>query len=124
MRRAPHRVWFVACSGTELLDVTGPGAVLAPANYVIGPRVYVPALVEPLGGEVRSRHGLVLSGARSLGQAARRGLPDTLIVAGATLPVGEPPASRRRLVAWLRAHHARIPRLVSICAGAFVLGEA
>jgi transcriptional regulator GlxA family with amidase domain len=34
------------------------------------------------------------------------------------------PEPRAKLVAWLRRHQARIPTLVSICTGAFVLAEA
>jgi transcriptional regulator GlxA family with amidase domain len=135
MKPAPHRVWFVGSAGPDLLDITGPWAVLGHANDVIGAPAYQAQLVEPLGGEVRSRHGLTLVGARSLAEAARRGLPDTLIVAGAaasadvdTAPVSPAAqaaqASQAHLVRWLRAHHRRIPRLVSICRGAFVLAEA
>src|SRR6185369_2115814 len=43
-------------------------------------------------------------------------------VAGA--PRAAPAADQAQLVAWLRRHHARIPTVVSICTGAFVLGAA
>jgi transcriptional regulator GlxA family with amidase domain len=45
-----------------------------------------------------------------------------LVVAGGS--AAEEPSSQAPLVRWLRARHQRIPRLVSICTGAFVLGEA
>src|SRR5436305_1441061 len=64
MKPAGHRVWFVACAGSELLDVTGPWAVLGHANDIAGAPTYQAQLIEPLGGEVRSRHGLALAGAR------------------------------------------------------------
>jgi transcriptional regulator GlxA family with amidase domain len=34
------------------------------------------------------------------------------------------PDGQARLVTWLRRHHRRIPTIVSICTGAFLLGEA
>jgi transcriptional regulator GlxA family with amidase domain len=52
-----------------------------------------------------------------------RELPDILLVAGGA-PLLPLPPSEARLVRWLGAHHKEIPRLVSICTGAFVLGEA
>src|SRR5450432_2988983 len=41
-------------------------------------------------------------------------------------PEGRPalPCRRERLASWLRRHHEGIPTVVSICTGAFVLGEA
>jgi transcriptional regulator GlxA family with amidase domain len=50
-------------------------------------------------------------------------LPDIAIVAGGS-PFSPLPAPEARVVRWLRRHHARIGTLVSICTGAFVLGEA
>jgi transcriptional regulator GlxA family with amidase domain len=63
-----------------------------------------------------------MTGIRPLPRTTVR-LPDTVIVAGGSprvpLPDGE-----ARLVAWLRRHHEGIKTVVSICTGAFVLGEA
>jgi transcriptional regulator GlxA family with amidase domain len=33
-------------------------------------------------------------------------------------------SAERQLAAWLREHHRRIPRIDSVCTGAFALGEA
>ena len=114
---------MVCFPGCELLDVSGPWEVLSHANDQLGHPAYALELVTPLGGEVKTRHGLALNGARSLASAERAGLPDLLIVAGGA-PVSPLPVSEARLVRWLIEHHREIPRLVSICTGAFVLAAA
>lgn len=70
-----------------------------------------------------TRHGVVLGGACSIEDAARTGLPNTVVIAGAT-PANGRSAGEMRVARWLRANARRIPRIVSICTGAFVLGEA
>src|SRR5262245_2059457 len=122
MTRRVRQVWFVVFPESELLDLAGPWAVLGYANEIIGSRVYVTHLVGAAPGEIRTRHGLTLSGARSLGRSAASDVPDMLIVAGGTplmVPIAEARTAR-----WLRRHHGRIARVISICTGAFVLGEA
>jgi transcriptional regulator GlxA family with amidase domain len=113
----------VAFPGSELLDVSGPWEVLSHANELLGYEAYALELVTLVAGDVRTRHGLVIGGARSLRALERRGLPDLLIIAGGapTLPL---PAAERRFAGWLSERHPHIPTLVSICTGAFVLGEA
>ena len=123
MKRRARLIWFVACPGSELLDLSGPWAVLGYANEVTGRQAYATQLVAPLSGEIQTRHGLALSGARSLEHMAAHRVPDTLIIAGGAPAVPLPP-SEARVVRWLRQRHRDIPRLVSICTGAFVLGEA
>jgi len=118
-----HRVWFFPFPDAELLDLTGPWAVLGQANDVLGRPAYVPQLVTAAGGTLRGGHGLRLSGTRSLARMARQPLPDTAVFAGGPRgATGRPPDEA--VVRWLRGHHHRIPRVVSICAGAFVLGQA
>jgi transcriptional regulator GlxA family with amidase domain len=123
MRRAPCKVWVVIFPGSEMLDLSGPWEVLSHANDALGYEAYVLHLVTPLGGEVRTRHGLVVSGARSLRFAERRGTPDVLLIAGGA-PQWPLPRPEAQLVRWLAIHQRQIPKLVSICTGAFVLGEA
>ena len=62
-----------------------------------------------------------MGGIRPLPRSGAR-LPDVAIVAGA--PVRPLPEVDARLVPWLRRFHARIPTVVSICTGAFVLAAA
>lgn len=123
MTRAPRRVWMFVFPGSELLDLSGPWQVLGHANDIIGRQAYAVELVTPLGGEVRTRHGLIVGGARSLRAMSRLALPDAVFVAGGAPDLPLPP-SEARLVRWLRSHHEGITTLVSICTGAFVLAEA
>jgi transcriptional regulator GlxA family with amidase domain len=123
MRRQPRQVWFVTFPDAEVLDLSGPWAVLGHANDLVGRTVYALHLVSPLGGPISTRHALTLGGARSLRQMTRLGRPDLLVVAGGSRSATLPPAEMK-LAGWLRRHHSEIPRLVSICTGAFLLGEA
>jgi transcriptional regulator GlxA family with amidase domain len=116
-------VWCVAFPGSELLDVSGPWEVLSHANELLGRQAYTLQFLTPFGGEVPTRHRLLLGGARSLAQAAKRGRPDLLLVAGGS-PLGPLPAPEAALARWLARHHTHVARVVSICTGAFVLGAA
>ena len=122
MRRAAKRVWFLVAPHTGALNIAGPWEVLGHANDVLGRAAYELGLVGPRAPTLQTRHGLVVGGVRPLPRTGGR-LPDVAIVAGGSprvpLPDGE-----ARLVPWLRRYHQRIPTLVSICTGAFVLGEA
>lgn len=122
MRRAARRIWFLAAPGTGALNIAGPWEVLGHANDVLGRAAYALDLVGPRAPAIQTRHGLVVGGVRPLPRAGGR-LPDVAIVAGGSprvpLPDGE-----ARLVPWLRRYAGRIPTVVSICTGAFVLAEA
>src|SRR5579862_3977097 len=120
-RRPAKRVWFLVAPQTGLLNIAGPWEVLGHANEVLGRTAYEPALVGPAGPALPTRHGIVVGGVRPLPRAPAR-LPDVAIVAGG--PQGPPRQGNAALVAWLRRHQAKIPTIVSICAGAFVLAEA
>jgi len=108
--------------GSELLDSAGPWEVLGHANEVLGRTAYELELVGPSGPQLHTRHGLVIGNVRALPNASAK-FPGIAIVAGGSplVPVPDPEA---RLVSWLRKHHSRITTLVSICTGAFILGEA
>jgi transcriptional regulator GlxA family with amidase domain len=122
MGQSARRVWFLVVPGSELLDLGGPWEVLGHTNDVLGRAAYALEIVGPTGTEVRTRHGLVVAGVRPLPKAGGR-LPDVAIVAGGS-PLVPLPAPEARLATWLRRHHRRIPTVVSICTGAFILGEA
>jgi transcriptional regulator GlxA family with amidase domain len=122
MRRSPKRVWFLVPPRTGLLNIAGPWEVLGHANEVLGRTAYALELVGPSAPAVETRHGLVVSGLRPLPKAGAR-LPDVAIVAGGS-PLTPMPHAHARVASWLRRQHAGIPTIVSICTGAFVLGEA
>jgi transcriptional regulator GlxA family with amidase domain len=128
MAPGSKRVWFLVMPGTSLLDVAGPWEVLGHANDVLGRAAYQVEALGPRAPSVRTRYGLVVGGIRPLPRAPSRRsrsddrLPDVAIVAGA--PVRPQLQVDARLVPWLRRFHARIPTVISICTGAFVLGAA
>ncbi len=120
-RRATKRVWFLVLPRTGLLNIAGPWDVLGHANDVLGRPAYALELVGPSAPAAETRHGLVVTGLRPLPRSGAR-LPDVAIVAGA--PVASVPETAKPIVSWLRRFHRRIPTVVSICTGAFVLGAA
>jgi transcriptional regulator GlxA family with amidase domain len=115
-------VWFLACPGTGLLNVANPWEVLGHTNDVLGRTAYDLQLFGPGGPVLRTGHGVEVMGVRAL-LASSRKLPDLAIVAGSSRRYPLPEAEGK-VVAWLRRSHRRIPRIVSICTGAFLLGEA
>jgi transcriptional regulator GlxA family with amidase domain len=116
-------VWFVVCPGSELLDLSGPWAVLGYANEIAGKQIYRMKLVTPQGGDILTRHGLAIGNALALGDRGTREWPHTVVIAGGA-PDGRLPPSEIRVAQWLRRCQRTIPRVVSICTGAFILGEA
>jgi transcriptional regulator GlxA family with amidase domain len=116
-------VWVVTFPGAELLDVTGPWEVLSHANDVLGRRAYALELVTVNAGDLTTRHGLALRGARTLRAAAAGALPSLVVVAGGSPRAPLPPAEAK-FVAWARRRRRDVSLWVSICTGAFVLGEA
>jgi transcriptional regulator GlxA family with amidase domain len=122
MRRRTRTVWLVVFPGSELLDVSGPWEVFGHTNDVLGREDFAMQLVAPRGGEIRTRHGVVIGGVRTL-PVRPTALPDIAIVAGGS-PQAPLPGAEATLVPWLRRHQSRIGSIVSICTGAFVLGEA
>ncbi|HWO25287.1 MAG TPA: DJ-1/PfpI family protein [Kofleriaceae bacterium] len=122
MRSPSRRVWFLVVPGSDLLDLSGPWEVLGHANDILGHVAYERELRGPGGPTAQTRHGLVVTGIRPLPANASR-LPDIAIVAGGS-PRAPLPAAEERLATWLCRYHRRIPTLVSICTGAFILGKA
>jgi transcriptional regulator GlxA family with amidase domain len=121
-RRPAKRVWFLVAPHTGLLNIAGPWEVLGHANEILGRAAYDLALVGPAAPSIPTRHGIVIGGVRPLPRTPRR-FPDVVVVAGGS-PQSPPREGHAQLVAWLRRHQGRIPTIVSICAGAFVLADA
>lgn len=119
--RRALRVWFLVVPRTGILDLAGPWEVLGHANDVLGRPAYELQAFGPRVPAVQTRYGLTVAGLRPLPRRTER-LPDIAVVPGA--PPDPRPGEQEPVVAWLRRHHARIPTVVSICTGAFVLGAA
>src|SRR2546423_13478470 len=95
MKRRARHVWFFSFPGSEMLDLSGPWAVLGYANEVMGREAYASHLIAPLGREIRTRHGLVLRGARSLNEVGNMSAPDIIVVAGGAIATKLPPSEAR-----------------------------
>jgi transcriptional regulator GlxA family with amidase domain len=122
MRRSPTRVWFFVLPRTGILNVAGPWEVLGHANEILGREAYELEAIGPSAPTSPTRHGLLVGGLRPLPRGGGR-LPDVAIVAGGSR-LDPLPEDHAVLVPWLRRHGQRIPTLVSICTGAFILGAA
>ncbi|ADB54079.1 GlxA family transcriptional regulator [Conexibacter woesei] len=111
-------VLVVLFDGVQSLDVSGPVEVFAGAAR--HPACRPPYRVRTAsldGAPVRSTSGLTLTPDVALG-AART--PHTLVVPGGEGTRAPDP----RLVAWLRRRAPRARRVLSVCTGAYLLGEA
>lgn len=122
MRRRTKRVWFLVVPRTGMLNIAGPWEVFGHANDILGYAAYELDAFGHDTPEIRTRHGLVLGQLRPLPKRYPRP-PDMVIVAGGS-PLDPLPTDHAPVVAWLRKHHQRIPAIVSVCTGAFLLGCA
>jgi transcriptional regulator GlxA family with amidase domain len=112
-----RRVLVVLFDGVQSLDVTGPLEAFTGANNVRGERAYDIATASLGGAPVRTSSGLTLVPDLDLARAKR---PHTLVVPGGQGTRKPDPD----LVAWLRRRASRVPRVMSVCTGAFLLAEA
>lgn len=122
MASRTQRVWFLVAPRAGILNVAGPWEVFGHVNDVLGRTAYELEAFAPSGVEARTRHGLVLGQLQPLPPRCPRP-PDVAVVAGGS-PLNPLPDDHARFVPWLRRHEPRIPKLVSICTGAFLLGAA
>ncbi|PPK63623.1 GlxA family transcriptional regulator [Actinokineospora auranticolor] len=111
--------------GVQGLDATGPMDVFAGANTRLERTGHAPGydvVTASLGGmPVTAANGLRLLPDRDLAIAPR---PDVLVVPGGIIPDPEHSDEHARLIRWLAAHAPGVPRLVSVCTGAFLLADA
>ncbi|MGZ5971200.1 MAG: GlxA family transcriptional regulator [Polyangiales bacterium] len=115
----PRRVVVLAFPSVELLDVAGPINVLTAATRLAPSRPgYSVELAASRAGLVETAGGLELHAQRSF--ASLRGPIDTLLVPGG---FGAERAGQG-LVPTIRRLAASARRVVGVCTGAFLLGEA
>lgn len=122
MPRPARQVWFLVAPRVSMLNVAGPWEVLGHANDLLGREAYALQALGPAAPAVATRFGLALGGLRPLPASLPRP-PDVVVVAGGS-PADPLPADQAPLVPWLRRHRPRIPTVVSICTGAFLLAAA
>ncbi|MER6850656.1 GlxA family transcriptional regulator [Streptomyces flaveolus] len=112
-----HTITVVAYDGAQLLDVTGPVEVFTTANqYGAG---YDVRLISPTGLPVRTSSGVTI-GVGGLNTGAPAG-PSTVMVPGRR--DWRSAITDTALTDLVRDLAAEADRVVSVCAGAFVLAE-
>ncbi len=122
MRTKQRTVWIIAAPGTGLLNLCGVWEVLSHANDVSAHGAYEFGVYGPSGPQITTGHGLRVGDIQRLPSRFKHP-PDTVIVAGGS--AFKPASDEDLLIAkWLSKHAERFRRIVSICAGAFTLGEA
>ncbi|MGB8403899.1 MAG: DJ-1/PfpI family protein [Mycobacterium sp.] len=115
--RGRHHVVFVVFDGAKTLDVAGPAEVFAEAN-LFGAE-YALSYVSPSGATVLTSTGIQMPVEAAAADVLE---PDTVIISGGDVLVGQPIAPD--LIAAVRGLVPRAKRVVSICTGSFVLAAA
>ncbi len=119
------RIAFLLFDGCDLLDFAGPAGVFhSAARHLIrtGQASDILYTVEPLsldGGSVRTEQNVFVETKRA--DQIPPGKYDTLIVTGGVI---DHRSCDERLPAWVKANHANVPRVASVCCGAFILAGA
>ena len=114
----PHKVKLIAFDAVEMLDVMGPLEAFATVES-LKPGTYTVEIVAARAGPVRASSGLSLHATGTYDGTAEA---DTLLVAGG---IGvEAAAAQPALLEAVRLAARKVPRLGSICTGAFVLAAA
>jgi transcriptional regulator GlxA family with amidase domain len=114
-----HRVVMLVYEGVELLDAVGPLESFAAVGEPPAPDRYSIAIAAERPGLIRAFSGLVVEATVGLDALAEA---DTVLVAGGAGV--EAALQQPALVDALREVGPRVPRLGSVCTGAFLLAEA
>jgi len=119
------RIAFLLFDGCDLLDFAGPAGVFhSAARHLIrtGQASDLLYTVEPLsldGGSIRTEQNVFVETKTIKNLDADR--YDTLIVTGGVI---DHRSCDPRLPAWVKANHSKVPRVASVCCGAFILAGA
>ena len=122
---APHTILLLAFPNAQLLDITGPLQMFAGANDALSRQAYRFEIAAPQVGAFATSSGVRLVADLSLKQVTKRrlGRTRTLIVVG-----GEPGVShelsRGAITRVVGNAIGRVPRIASVCSGAFFLAAA
>ena len=119
---APRPIVLLVYEGFQVLDLTGPAAVFASANYFVDRKAYDVSVVSPNGGLVTSNSGVTLT-TRTLARMPA-GRLDTFLVVGADEPQVRAAMAEPVLHRWLPRWTRRAARFGSVCSGTFVLAAA
>jgi transcriptional regulator GlxA family with amidase domain len=124
MHTLPYRsIWIFVSPGSAPLDVTGPLDVFRRANAYSKGGKYDVLLVGARERSVMTESGIGLVAQATLAEAMQRGMPHTVIVGGGNpeVPAG---SDETAFAEWLQRHAEHLPRVCSVCSGAFILGTA
>jgi transcriptional regulator GlxA family with amidase domain len=122
---APHNILMLAFPGCQMLDVTGPLQMFAGANHELSREAYRIEIAAPDAGPFATSSGVRLVADLSFAQVTGRRLSRTHTL----LAAGGEPGMRRELArgaatAIVARAIGRVPRIASVCSGAFFLAAA
>ncbi|MBX7482154.1 GlxA family transcriptional regulator [Qipengyuania qiaonensis] len=115
-----RRVVILAYKGAQILDITGPAAVLAEANHLLPAPGYGVILASAAGGMIRTGGGIAVETVKAEHIVA--GDIDTAIIPGADANSLADALRDRQLAAAIRSL-AGARRVASVCTGAFLLAQ-
>ena len=118
-----HKVWILVSSNAALMDISSALEVFRRAALLSGSTGYDIATVTASNRNILLLSGLGLTSHFALSDAMTHGLPHTCVVAGGDPRVAAG-SDEAFFAHWIREHGKFIPRVCSICTGAFVLGQA
>src|SRR4029078_10352867 len=120
------RVAMLAYPAAQVLDVMGPLEVFSRAERCMRDdglrtdQAYTVEIIAPKRGPFRASSGLTLYAEHGIADV--RGTIDTLLIAGG---IGvEYWRTDPALLRWVRRQAESVPRLASVCTGAFILADA
>jgi len=121
----PHAILMLAFPNAQLLDIAGPLQMFAGANDVLAREAYRFDIAAPQAGPFVTSSGVRLVADLSLAQLTRRRLTrtQTLIVVGGERGVRHELA-RGAITRAVANAVGRVPRIASVCSGAFFLAAA
>ncbi len=117
----PHLIVLILTPQSEMLDITGPLQAFHEArNQKDGTPAYRMVLASSHGGPITTDTGIPLDTVPIAGLDPAK--IHTLIAAGSDEALDA--LNDRHLIGWLKTHGPQIPRIGSVCIGAFILGAA
>jgi transcriptional regulator GlxA family with amidase domain len=120
-----HRIVILGYPRGQVLDIVGPAQLFAAANLMLDRPAYEVLLAGPAAGPLPCSSGLLLHA--GLGYDALT--PALLATTGTLVATGGHPGmiaalAEGRIAAILRQAAGLVPRIASVCTGAFFLAEA
>src|SRR5262249_1623540 len=124
-RAGAHRVLMLAFPDAQLLDIAGPLQMFAGANDELGGDAYRIEIAAPRSGPFATSSGVQLVANLSFAQVTNRFLSriDTLIASGGNEGV-RIELERGAITHIVAKAVGRVPRIASVCSGAFFLAAA